>query len=161
MKSKAVFLDRDGVINEKRDDHVKNISEFKIFSGVGDAIKLLRDKGYLVIIITNQSAIGRKIISEKKLDEIHTELKNYLNQHDTYVDSIYYCPHTPEENCSCRKPKPGLLITATNDFGINLEESYFIGDSESDLNAAKEARCKGILLENDQTLLEIVQNQLN
>lgn len=161
MKSKAVFLDRDGVINEKRDDHVKNISEFKIFSGVGDAIKLLRDKGYLVIIITNQSAIGRKIISEKKLDEIHTELKNYLNQHDTYVDSIYYCPHTPEENCSCRKPKPGLLIKATNDFGINLEESYFIGDSESDLNAAKEARCKGILLENDQTLLEIVQNQLN
>ena len=161
MKSKAVFLDRDGVINEKRDDHVKNISEFKIFSGVGDAIKLLRDKGYLVIIITNQSAIGRKIISEKKLDEIHTELKNYLNQHDTYVDSIYYCPHTPEENCSCRKPKPGLLIKATNDFGINLEESYFIGDSESDLNAAKEARCKGILLDNDQTLLEIVQNQLN
>ena len=161
MKNKAVFLDRDGVINEKRDDHVKNISEFKIFSGVGDAIKLLRDKGYLVIIITNQSAIGRKIISEKKLDEIHTELKNYLNQHDTYVDSIYYCPHTPEENCSCRKPKPGLLIKATNDFGINLEESYFIGDSESDLNAAKEARCKGILLENDQTLLEIVQNQLN
>ncbi len=161
MKNKAVFLDRDGVINEKRNDHVKNIDEFKIFSGVGDAIKLLRDKGYLVIIITNQSAIGRKIISEKKLDEIHTELKNYLNQHDTYVDSIYYCPHTPEENCSCRKPKPGLLIKATNDFGINLEESYFIGDSESDLNAAKEARCKGILLENDQTLLEIVQNQLN
>ena len=161
MKSKAVFLDRDGVINEKRDDHVKNISEFKIFSGVGDAIKLLRDKGYLVIIITNQSAIGRKIISEKKLDEIHTELKNYLNQHDTYVDSIYYCPHTPEENCSCRKPKPGLLIKATSDFDIDLEKSYFIGDSESDLNAAKEARCKGILLENDQTLLEIVQNQLN
>ena len=161
MKNKAVFLDRDGVINEKRIDHVKNIDEFKIFSGVGDAIKLLRDKGYLVIIITNQSAIGRKIISEKKLDEIHTELKNYLNQHDTYVDSIYYCPHTPEENCSCRKPKPGLLIKANNDFGINLEESYFIGDSESDLNAAKEARCKGILLDNDQTLLEIVQNQLN
>ena len=161
MKNKAVFLDRDGVINEKRNDYVKNIDEFKIFSGVGDAIKLLRDKGYLVIIITNQSAIGRKIISEKKLDEIHTELKNYLNQHDTYVDSIYYCPHTPEENCSCRKPKPGLLIKATSDFDIDLEKSYFIGDSESDLNAAKEARCKGILLENDQTLLEIVQNQLN
>tara|TARA_Y100001949_G_scaffold152467_1_gene138866 strand:- start:102 stop:587 length:486 start_codon:yes stop_codon:yes gene_type:complete len=161
MKSKAVFLDRDGVINEKRDDHVKNISEFKIFSGVGDAIKLLRDKGYLVIIITNQSAIGRKIISEKTLDEIHTELKNYLNQHDTHVDSIYYCPHTPEENCNCRKPKPGLLIKATNDFDIDLEKSYFIGDSESDLNAAKEARCKGILLKNDQTLLQIVQNQLS
>ena len=157
MKSKAVFLDRDGVINEKRDDHVKNISEFKIFSGVGDAIKLLRDKGYLVIIITNQSAIGRKIISEKTLDEIHTELKNYLNQHD----SIYYCPHIPEENCNCRKPKPGLLIKATNDFDIDLEKSYFIGDSESDLNAAKEARCKGILLKNDQTLLQIVQNQLS
>ena len=90
------------VINEKRNDHVKSINEFKIFSGVGNAIKLLRNKGYLVIIITNQSIISRKIISEKKLDEIHTELKNYLKQHNTYVDSIYYCPHVPEENCICR-----------------------------------------------------------
>ena len=86
---------------------------------------------------------------------------NYLKQHNTYVDSIYYCPHVPEENCNCRKPKPGLLIKATNDFDIDLEKSYFIGDSESDLKAAKEARCKGILLKNDQTLLQIVQNQLS
>ena len=161
MKNKAVFLDRDGVINEKRSDHVKSIDEFKIFGNVGDAIKLLKDKGYLVIIITNQSVINRKIISEKRLDEIHIELKNYLKRYNTYVDSIYYCPHTPEQNCNCRKPRSGLLIKASNDFSIDLEKSYFIGDSESDLNAAKEARCKGILLENDQTLLEIVQNQLN
>tara|TARA_B110000014_G_C20126596_1_gene600836 strand:+ start:3604 stop:4089 length:486 start_codon:yes stop_codon:yes gene_type:complete len=161
MKNKAVFLDRDGVINKKRIDHVKSVDEFKIFSNVGDAIKLLRDKGYLVIIITNQSVIGRNIISEKKLDEIHIELKNYLKQSNTYVDSIYYCPHIPEQNCDCRKPKPGLLIKAGNDFGIDLEKSYFIGDSVSDLNAAKEAKCKGILLKNDQTLLEIVQKQFN
>ena len=110
MKNKAVFLDRDGVINKKRIDHVKSVDEFKIFSNVGDAIKLLRDKGYLVIIITNQSVIGRNIISEKKLDEIHIELKNYLKQSNTYVDSIYYCPHIPEQNCDCRKPKPGLIF---------------------------------------------------
>jgi len=161
MKNKAVFLDRDGVINKKRIDHVKSVDEFKIFSNVGDAIKLLKDKGYLVIVITNQSVIGRNIISEKKLDEIHIELKNYLKQSNTYVDSIYYCPHIPEQNCDCRKPKPGLLIKASNDFGIDLEKSYFIGDSVSDLNAAKEAKCKGILLKNDQTLLEIVQKQFN
>ena len=161
MKNKAVFLDRDGVINKKRIDHVKSVDEFKIFINVDDAIKLLRDKGYLVIIITNQSVIGRNIISEKKLDEIHIELKNYLKQSNTYVDSIYYCPHIPEQNCDCRKPKPGLLIKAGNDFGIDLEKSYFIGDSVSDLNAAKEAKCKGILLKNDQTLLEIVQKQFN
>ena len=110
MKNKAVFLDRDGVINKKRIDHVKSVDEFKIFSNVGDAIKLLRDKGYLVIIITNQSVIGRNIISEKKLDEIHIELKNYLKQSNTYVDSIYYCPHIPEQNCDCRKPRPGLIF---------------------------------------------------
>ena len=158
MKNKAVFLDRDGVINKKRIDHVKSVDEFKIFSNVGDAIKLLRDKGYLVIIITNQSVIGRNIISEKKLDEIHIELKNYLKQSNTYVDSIYYCPHVPEENCNCRKPKPGLLIKATNDFDIDLKNSYFIGDSISDLDAARNAGCKGILLKQHQNLFELVKN---
>ena len=161
MKNKTVFLDRDGIINEQRIDHVKNIDEFKIFSGVGEAIKLLKEKGYLVIIITNQSVIGRKIISETKLEEIHLKLKNYLKQHNTYVDSIYYCPHTPEQNCNCRKPKPGLLIKASEDFNIDLEKSYFIGDSDSDLIAANEAECKGILLKKDQTLLEIVKKYFN
>ena len=161
MKNKTVFLDRDGVINEQRIDHVKDIDEFKIFSGVGEAIKLLKEKGYLVIIITNQSVIGRNIISETKLEEIHLKLKNYLKQYNTYVDSIYHCPHTPEQNCNCRKPKPGLLIKASEDFNIDLEKSYFIGDSESDLTAASEAKCKGILLKKDQTLLEIVKKYFN
>ncbi len=161
MKNKTVFLDRDGVINEQRIDHIKNIDEFKIFSGVGEAIKLLKEKGYLVIIITNQSVIGRKIISETKLEEIHLKLKNYLKQYNTYVDSIYYCPHTPEQNCNCRKPKPVLLIKASEDFNIDLGESYFIGDSEGDLTAASEAECKGILLKKDQTLLEIVKKYFN
>ena len=158
MKNKAVFLDRDGVINEKRIDHVKSVDEFKIFSNVGDAIKLLRDKGYLVIIITNQSVIGRNIISEKKLDEIHIELKNYLKQSNTYVDSIYYCPHIPEQNCDCRKPKPGLIFEACQDFDIDLKNSYFIGDSISDLDAARNAGCKGILLKQHQNLFELVKN---
>ena len=152
MKNKAVFLDRDGVINKKRIDHVKSVDEFKIFSNVGDAIKLLRDKGYLVIIITNESVICRNIISEKKLDEIHIELKNYLKQSNTYVDSIYYCPHIPEQNCDCRKPKPGLIFEACQDFDIDLKNSYFIGDSISDLDAAGNAGCKGILLKQHQNL---------
>ena len=158
MKNKAVFLDRDGVINKKRIDHVKSVDEFKIFSNVGDAIKLLRDKGYLVIIITNQSVIGRNIISEKKLDEIHIELKNYLKQSNTYVDSIYYCPHIPEQNCDCRKPKPGLIFEACQDFDIDLKNSYFIGDSISDLDAAGNAGCKGILSKQHQNLFELVKN---
>ena len=158
MKNKAVFLDRDGVINKKRIDHVKSVDEIKIFSNVGDAIKLLRDKGYLVIIITNQSVIGRNIISEKKLDEIHIELKNYLKQSNTYVDSIYYCPHIPEQNCDCRKPKPGLIFEACQDFDIDLKNSYFIGDSISDLDAAGNAGCKGILLKQHQNLFELVKN---
>ena len=121
-------------------------------------IKLLRDKGYLVIIITNQSVIGRNIISEKKLDEIHIELKNYLKQSNTYVDSIYYCPHIPEQNCDCRKPKPGLIFEACQDFDIDLKNSYFIGDSISDLDAAGNAGCKGILLKQHQNLFELVKN---
>ena len=93
---------------------------------------------------------------EKKLDEIHIELKNYLKQSNTYVDSIYYCPHIPEQNCDCRKPKPGLIFEACQDFDIDLKNSYFIGDSISDLDAAGNAGCKGILLKKNQTLLEVV-----
>ena len=123
---KAIFLDRDGVINEERKDYVKNLDEFIILKGVSKAIKLLKEKNFLVIIITNQSAINRKLLTNNGLNEIHNHLQDVLKNDDTSYDAIYYCPHKPEENCKCRKPKPGLLLRAAEEHSIDMENSFLI-----------------------------------
>src|SRR5690348_6958273 len=112
MTNKAIFLDRDGVINKERKDYVKNIHEFEVLDGVSDAIINFKKKGYLVIVITNQSAINRNLLSVKTLDQIHSHLQELLKPNNISIDAFYYCPHLPEENCICRKPKPGLLLQA-------------------------------------------------
>ena len=155
---KAIFLDRDGVINEERKDYVKNLDEFIILKGVSKAIKLLKEKNFLVIIITNQSAINRKLLTNNGLDEIHNHLQDVLKNDDTICDAIYYCPHKPEENCKCRKPKPGLLLRAAEEHSIDMKNSFLIGDSMTDIEAADMAGCKGILLKENESLLEIVEN---
>ena len=154
--TKAIFLDRDGVINQERKDYVKKLDEFKILDKTSDAINIIKSHGFLVIIITNQSAINRKLVSVETLNKIHEKLQSYLERYDTSFDGVYFCPHTPSENCECRKPKPGLILQAVIDFQIDLSESYMIGNSETDIHAAKNAGCKGILLKKDQTLLEVV-----
>lgn len=155
--SHAIFLDRDGVINQERKDYVKNLSEFLILDGVADAIDLLRKNDYLIIIITNQSAINRGLLSVEMLNEIHKHLHDYLKSKGTYIDAIYFCSHTPEENCSCRKPKPGMILQAANDYKIDLTKSCMIGNSSTDMEAAKAAGCKCILLKENQNLLQAVK----
>ena len=157
MKRKAIFLDRDGVINEERKDYVKNVKEFKIKSDVGKTIKILKDHGFLVIIITNQSAINRKILSVQKLNEIHDYFNNYLKKYNTFVDGIYFCPHTPNENCECRKPKPGLLLKAKKDFDMLFKDSWMIGDSQTDIEVAKTVGCNSILLASNDNLFQIIK----
>ena len=153
---KAIFLDRDGVINQERKDYVKKLDEFIILDKTSDAINIIKNHGFLVIIITNQSPINRKLLSVETLNKIHEKLQSYLERYDTSFDGVYFCPHTPSENCECRKPKPGLILQAVIDFQIDLSESYMIGNSETDIHAARNAGCKGILLKKDQTLLEVV-----
>jgi len=157
MKRKAIFLDRDGVINEERKDYVKNVKEFKIKSDVGKTIKILKDHGFLVIIITNQSAINRKILSVQKLNEIHDYFNNYLKKYNTFVDGIYFCPHNPNENCECRKPKPGLLLKAKKDFDMLFKDSWMIGDSQTDIEVAKTVGCNSILLASNDNLFQIIK----
>lgn len=160
MANKAVFLDRDGVINKKREDHVKSVNEFEIFPDVGQSIKKLKRKNYLVIVITNQSIIGKKIITYSELEKIHGKLKDYLKKYDTFVDSIYVCPHLPEDNCICRKPKPGLVLKAIQDFDIDLKRSWVIGDSHSDMMVAGSVNCKGILLEKNIKLCDVIEKYI-
>ena len=160
MNRKTIFLDRDGVINEEKKDYVKNLKEFKIIDGSLQAIKLLKNNNFRVIIITNQSAINRGLLSVEKLNEIHDFLKNKLLDLDITLDGIYFCPHTPNENCMCRKPKPGLLQQAISELDINVKDSLMIGDSQTDIDAANSIGCKSILLNKNQNLLQVVKELL-
>ncbi len=157
MSHKAVFLDRDGVINEERKDYVKDINEFKLIDDSLYAIKLLKEKKFLVIIITNQSAINRGFLTVKKLNEIHELLKTKLNELNTSIDGIYFCPHRPDENCICRKPNPELILKAAREYDIDLENSWMIGDSQKDILAGKNAKCNTILLKKNQKLTDIIK----
>jgi D-glycero-D-manno-heptose 1,7-bisphosphate phosphatase len=135
MKNKAVFLDRDGVINKIIYDHdrgvysAKNMDDFEIFEGVEKSIKTLKQKGYLVIIVTNQPGITYGYIDKKEYNQI-TEFLKKLG-----VDEVYTCIHPPETKCGCRKPSSKMLIDAANKYSIDLNESYMIGDNISDLQA--------------------------
>ena len=157
---KAIFLDRDGVINLEKKDYVKSIKEFQIMDNVPKAIIELKKKGFLVIIITNQSAINRGLLTIKILNEIHNYLQEILKDNNTSVDDFYFCPHRPEEKCKCRKPNPGMLLKAAQEHDIDMSQSFMIGDSLTDIQAAGKAGCEGILLNQNQTLLEIVTEKL-
>jgi len=144
-KQKAIFLDRDGVLNE--DSHlVSSVGELAIYPYSGSAVKKINDSNYLTIVATNQSVIARGKISEEDLRVIHNKLDTVLGHDHAKLDAIYYCPHHPDKgfagenskykiDCQCRKPKPGMLLDAANDFNIGLNESFFIGDADRDIEA--------------------------
>ena len=156
-KKKAVFLDRDGVINENRIDYVKNTNELKIFDFVGSAITELKSMGFLVVVVTNQSAINRGLTTEKLVNEIHDENQKYLKNYETVIDRFYFCPHKPNEKCNCRKPRPGLLEKAILEIGIEPNKSWMIGDNDSDIIAGIEVGCQTIKLDNNFNLKNAVE----
>lgn len=149
---KAVFLDRDGVINEEKKDYVKQVNELKILSDVPNSVKKLKDAGFIVVVITNQSAINRGLTNHQEVKKIHSNIQEYLKQYGTSIDAFYYCPHRPDENCNCRKPKPGLLKKAVLEMKIDPNSSWMIGDSDSDVLAAEKLGCKAIKLNHQFTL---------
>ena len=160
-KLKTVFVDRDGVINQERSDYVKSISELEIYPNVAKNIKLLKDAGFLVIVITNQSAVNRGIVTHEMINQIHNSIQDHLKKYGTFLDGFYYCPHTPDENCNCRKPKPGLLQKAILELNIDLNSSWMIGDSDSDIEAADSVGCKAIKINDNFSLDNAVEKILN
>ena len=133
--NRAIFLDRDGVLNRVRPgDYVKSPAELELLPGVAEAVSALRDAGFLAVLISNQQGIGKGLFTQADLDSVTEAL-----QAKVPLDAVYYCPHLKSEGCPCRKPKPGLIRTAVMDHQIDVSRSVMIGDSFSDLQAARVA----------------------
>ena len=155
-RQKAIFLDRDGTINEYV-GFLTDIKEFHLLDGVAEAIRKINASGYLAIVVTNQPIIARGEVSFTELQEIHNKMETLLGAEGAYIDAIYFCPHHPDKgfegerveykiSCDCRKPKPSMLLKAAEDFNIDLSRSWMVGDGKNDVEAGKNAGCKTVLI---------------
>lgn len=171
LLQRAIFLDRDGTINQYV-GFLKRLDEFQLIEGVAEAIRRINQSGYLAIIVTNQPVIARGDISWEKLDEIHRKMETLLGQEGAYLDDIFICPHHPDSGfagevpiykiqCNCRKPEPGLLLQAAEKYNIDLAQSWMVGDSQSDVEAGRAAGCRTVLVSEDFTLRDALQTIYN
>lgn len=145
MKSRAVFLDRDGTI--ARDvDYCRRPEDLDIFPAAGEAVRLLNNHGFKVVVITNQSGIARGYFNEQTLASIHQKMADELGRSGAKLDAIYHCPHHPDDSCECRKPKTALFRRAAQEMNIEFSLSYIVGDSSIDIKAGKALGCKTVLV---------------
>lgn len=169
-RQKAIFLDRDGTIN-KYVGFLRNLDDFELLPGVADAIKTINASGYLAIVVTNQPVIARGEVTYSQLQEIHNKMETLLGAEGAYLDAIYFCPHHPHKgyegelpelkiDCECRKPKPGMLLRAANDFNIDLSQSWMVGDGENDIKAGAAAGCKTALIGSDSFEQDVTVHSL-
>ena len=167
-KQKCIFLDRDGTLNVYK-GFLTDIEELELIPGTAEALKCINSSEYLAIVITNQPVIARGECSVQELEEIHNKLETLLGQEGAYIDALYYCPHHPDKGfegerpeykieCGCRKPKPGMLLKAAEDYNIDLSQSIMIGDGKNDMEAGKAAGCQTILVDEQNTLLSVVKD---
>jgi D-glycero-D-manno-heptose 1,7-bisphosphate phosphatase len=171
MKQKTVFLDRDGTLIEEV-NFLHRIDDLRFFPYTDEAVKLLKESGYRVIVVTNQSGIAREIFSEAEMHGIHNAIQNHLTKK---IDAFYFCPHFPDDGCSCRKPNLGMIEQACKDFEIDLENSWMIGDKLLDVELGFKANIKTAMVKTgygekhlaqlakaptliEDTLIEAVQN---
>lgn len=169
QKQKAIFLDRDGVIN-KHIGFLRHSEDFELIPGVTEAIKVINKSGYLAIVITNQPVIARGECTWEEMQQIHDKMETLLGKEGAFLDGLYICPHHKDKgfegerleykyDCDCRKPKPGLFMQAAADFNIDLSQSYMIGDNSTDIEAGKNAGCKKsylIATNEDNALFDVV-----
>lgn len=142
----TVFIDRDGVVNENRDDYVKSWQEFVFVPGSIEAIASLSRTGVRVFIATNQSVVGRGLISKRQLDDIHDRMLDVLTGSGGKVEEVLTCVHHPQDACICRKPAPGLLTDAAKTYGVDMRYAIVIGDHSSDIEAGAAAGAKTVLV---------------
>jgi D-glycero-D-manno-heptose 1,7-bisphosphate phosphatase len=159
-KVKAVFLDRDGVLNQEMGDYVRRFEDFHVLDNF-DALKTLQDRGYMLLVATNQGGLAKGWYTEDELGKMHNHLREVYAERGVVITDFFYCPHHPNftGDCDCRKPKPGLLLRGIAKYNIDPALSYFIGDRERDVEAGTAAGVKGILIDSDQpisTILDLI-----
>jgi len=137
----TVFLDRDGVINQDSPDYIKSWAEFRFIPGSREAIARLTEKEITVIVITNQSAVNRGMVTRKILEQMHDRMRRAVADGGGRIADIFYCPHRPDENCGCRKPKPGLIRAAQRRHSLDLTRTAMVGDSAKDIRTGRAAGC--------------------
>jgi D-glycero-D-manno-heptose 1,7-bisphosphate phosphatase len=142
----AIFLDRDGVLIENRSDYVRDWSQVFFFPEAIQALSNSKLKNYKIVIVTNQSAVGRGIISLEAANEINTRLVRSIHNLGSRVDAVYLCPHGPNDGCDCRKPRSGLLLQAAKELSLDLKRSWMIGDAWSDIQAGQAAGVRGAII---------------
>lgn len=147
----AVLVDRDGVVIRNRDDYVRDWSQVEILPGAIEALAALSRSGHRVLIVTNQSVIGRGLATRETVDRIHERLAAMVAQHGGRIDAFLVCPHAPDAGCDCRKPKPGLLFRARDDHSVDLARAWLIGDHADDITAATAAGVRSILVMTGRT----------
>lgn len=157
-KNKAVFLDRDGVLNKELGDYVCNLEDFHVLEHNFKPLKELQDRGYLLIVVTNQGGVAKGWYSEETLGKMHQHLREQYAAHGIHLTEVYYCRHHPEYNgkCMCRKPGSLLLEKAIARYNVDKKQAYFIGDRERDVIAGEAAGIVGILIDSDQPISEVL-----
>ena len=146
MSYSTVFLDRDGVINFDSPDYIKSWEAFRFIPGSLEAIARLTRAGIAVIVITNQSAVNRGMISLEELETMHRRMRRAVADSGGHITDIFFCPHRPDENCDCRKPKPGMILTARDHHGLDLASAVMVGDSAKDILTGRAAGCGATVL---------------
>ncbi len=142
----VLFLDRDGVINRDSPHYIKHWDEVELYPDALDSLRRLRERGIATILISNQSGLGRGIITWKDFWEMHERMVAAIREHGGDIMAAFFCPHRPDEGCSCRKPKPGMILTASHLFSIPVERTFMIGDRWKDVAAMIEAGGRGVML---------------
>ncbi|WP_374165396.1 D-glycero-alpha-D-manno-heptose-1,7-bisphosphate 7-phosphatase [Arcticibacter sp. MXS-1] len=157
-KNKAVFLDRDGVLNKELGDYVCHLDDFVVLEHNLKPLKELQDRGYLLVIITNQGGVAKGWYSEETLAAMHQRLLDTYAAHGIHISDVYYCRHHPDYNgkCLCRKPGSLMLEKAIARFNVDASQSYFIGDNQRDMMAGEGAGVTGILIKSDQPIGEVL-----
>ncbi|MEO5910903.1 MAG: HAD family hydrolase [Pelobium sp.] len=155
---KAIFLDRDGVINKELGDYVCRFEDFEILPHNYETLRTLQDRGYIILVATNQGGLAKGWYTEETLKKMHDHLEADYLKNGIKISAFYYCPHHPNftGDCDCRKPKPGMLLKGIKDFNLDASSSYFIGDKPTDVQAAEAAGVNGIQINIDQPLGEIL-----
>jgi D-glycero-D-manno-heptose 1,7-bisphosphate phosphatase len=161
---KAVFLDRDGVITEDPPHYAHRVDQVRIIPGSGEAIRLLNERGFQVIVVSNQSGAAKGYYKEHDIRLFNDEMKRQLSLDSAHIDALYYCPHHPEgiidkfrEVCTCRKPQPGMLIQAAKQHRIDLKASFMVGDKFSDIVAGNSVNCRTIFVLTGHGKEEVIQ----